>query len=277
MPGNQAAAAAGPRQRLTAPERSKFLSEGYCVIPFLSPPRLRAVRAAIEARVAYEGSAGGWEGGHSGVARRLCNLFSKGDVFVDMAVESVMLEAAALSIGRGRDFIFNAMNFHDPVPGQVARQPIHADRAFFPRCRGYFNAIIVLDAMTRDSGATRLVPRSHLQPWPNLEPRNLSAAGDHLTAEKPLADPLAAAPGEIFAEVDAGTAVLCHGDLWHGACDNRSTGTRRVIHLGFACTDTRPQYEIAATLPDMTRERLQPLIETLAPRRNWWRVDYSSS
>ena len=44
------------------------------------------VRGAVEARVALEGDHGGWEGGHSGVARRLCNLFVKGNVFAALGV-----------------------------------------------------------------------------------------------------------------------------------------------------------------------------------------------
>ena len=68
-----------------------------------------------------------------------------------------------------------------------------------------------------------------------------------------------------------GSAVFCHGDLWHGACDNHSSGTRRVIHLGFACPSTRPQYEIAGALPDATRA-LYPRTSQLAPFQNRWRV-----
>ena len=87
----------------------------------------------------------------------------------------------------------------------------------------------------------------------------------------PLDNTLEDVPGQIYAECPAGSVVLTHGDLWHGACDNRSTGTRRVIHLGFACPSTRPQYEIAGALPQTTRERF-PCMRQLAPFRNWWRV-----
>ena len=82
---------------------------------------------------------------------------------------------------------------------------------------------------------------------------------------------LADVPGQIYAECPAGSVVLTHGDLWHGACDNRSSGTRRVIHLGYACPSTRPQYEIAGALPQTTRERF-PCMLQLAPWRNWWRM-----
>ena len=122
-------------QSLSAEQRSAFLEDGFLIIPFLDAARLEAVRGAVEARVALEGDHGGWEGGHSGVARRLCNLFVKGNVFAALGVEPVMQEAARLAVGRD-GVIWNAMNFHDPIPGEVARQHIHADRGFFPSCSG---------------------------------------------------------------------------------------------------------------------------------------------
>ena len=47
-----------------------------------------------------------------------------------------------------------------------------------------------------------------------------------------------------------------HGDTWHGGRANHSTATRRVIHLGFACVDTAPQYDIAGALTPASRARL---------------------
>lgn len=139
-------------QSLTNTQKRRFLDQGFLIIPsFLNASRLQAVRHAVERRAEVEGDMGGWEGGHSGVARRLCNLVAKHELFAEMATEPIFLEGAALAIGR-TDFILNAMNFHDPVPGQVARQHIHADRAFFPSCEGYFNVIIALDDLTEENG-----------------------------------------------------------------------------------------------------------------------------
>jgi len=298
-----AAASTAPAapQALTEAQEAAFLSEGFLIIPgFLSASRLAAMRGAVERRVEAEGEMGGWEGGHSGVARRLCNLATKDELFAELGVEPLFLQGAQLAIGRD-DFIFNAMNFHDPVPGQVARQHIHADRGFFPSCEGYFNVIVALDDLTKENGcarvravahdpprflahaamlclylcvcgravrsATRLLPGSHARPWPNQDPGN-----ELIHIERaPLADTLDDVPGQIFAECPAGSAVFTHGDLWHGACDNRSSGTRRVIHVGFACPSTRPQYEIAGALPQSTRERF-PQLQQLAPFRNWWKT-----
>ena len=148
-----------PAQSLTDTQRREFLEQGFLIIPaFLAGARLEAVRDAVERRVEAEGEMGGWEGGHSGVARRLCNLVAKHELFAELAAEPIFLEGAELSIGRA-DFILNAMNFHDPVPGQVARQHIHADRGFFPSCEGYFNVIIALDALTEENGCAKVLSR----------------------------------------------------------------------------------------------------------------------
>ena len=212
---------------------------GYLVVEgVLAPARQEAVRAALEARLALEGPAAGAEGSDNPGVRRLCNLYSKGEVFEALGTEPVALEMARRTIGP--DIRWQAMNFHDPLPGDLrCHQSIHADRAFFPNCTGYVNVIWAIDAMTAENGATLLVPGSHKKPWP-LD----------------LADAKDPVPGEILVECPAGSAVFVHGDTWHGGRANRSTGPRRVIHMGLACPNTAPQYEIAGALAPEARARL---------------------
>ena len=60
---------------------------------------------------------------------------------------------------------------------------------------------------------------------------------------------------------------------WHGACANFSDGARRVLHLGFCCPVSRPQYEVSSTLSDEFREAIgTDLAEMLAPQKEnfWW-------
>lgn len=104
-----------PAQSLTEEQARGFLEQGFLIIPsFLRPSRLEAVRDAVERRVDAEGAMGGWEGGHSGVARRLCNLVAKHELFAEIAAEPMLLEGAKLAIGRD-DFILHVMNVHDPA------------------------------------------------------------------------------------------------------------------------------------------------------------------
>ena len=94
--------------------------------------------------------------------------------------------------------------------------------------------------MTEENGATRLVPGSHKKPLP----KDL------------MDDPKETVAEEIFVACPAGTGIFLHGDVWHGGRANYSTDPRRVIHMGYCCIYTAPQYEIAGALTPEIRERL---------------------
>ena len=180
---------------------------------------MAAILDAVEKIYAAEGARAGWE--QPAVApfvRRLCNLFSKGDLFVELATDPLVLEFAEMTIGR--PVTWHAMNAHDPLPGhQHPHQAIHADRQSWRDSPAYFNVLWALDEITAENGATRLVPGSHRRPFPATE----------------LADLYAPVPGEVLATCPAGSAVLLHGDTWHGARANNSSGPRRILHMGYTC------------------------------------------
>ena len=217
-----------------------FQEHGYLIVEnVLSVQRLAALREALEKRYDLEGEKAGSEGATPPGVRRLCNLIGKGRVLEELAIEPIALEMARLAIGE--DMRWQAMNFHDPMPGDPRpHQAIHADRSFFKNCTAYLNVVWALDDMTEENGATRLVPGSHKKPWP----RDV------------LDDPKEAVAGEIYVTCKAGTGIFCHGDVWHGARANRSKSPRRVIHMGYSCPNTAPQYEIAGSLTQDIRERL---------------------
>ncbi len=217
-----------------------FQEHGYLIVEnVISVQRLAALREALEKRYDLEGEKAGTEGSTPPGVRRLCNLIGKGRAFEELAIEPIALEMARLVIGE--DMRWQAMNFHDPMPGDPRPiQAIHADRSFFKNCTAYLNVVWALDDMTEENGATRLVPGSHKKPWP----RDI------------LDDLKEAVAGEIYATCTAGTGIFCHGDIWHGARANLSKSPRRVIHMGYSCTNTAPQYEIAGSLTQAIRERL---------------------
>ena len=217
-----------------------FLRHGYLIVEsVLSVQRLQVLRETLEQRYELEGAMAGSEGADIQGVRRLCNLIGKGRALEQLAVEPIALEVARRAIGE--DMRWQAMNFHDPIPGdQRPHQAIHADRSFFPDCKAYLNVVWAIDAMTEQNGATRLVPGSQKKP----PPRDIVA-----DAREPVA-------GEIYAVCPAGTAIFLHGDTWHGGRANYSTAPRRVIHLGYSCRNTAPQYEIADSLTPAIRRRL---------------------
>ena len=227
---------------ISSAQKDFYLENGYLIVEnILSSEKLAKTGDALEKRYELEGSRAGSEGSINPGVRRLCNLFSKGLVWEEMGVEPITIEVAKLTIGD--DIRWQAMNFHDPIPGEpIAHQAIHADRWFFPNCTGYMNVCWAIDDMTVENGATRIVPGSHKGPWPQ----------DVLNDEETLT----VIEGEIYTECPAGSVVFCHGDVWHGGRANYSQSTRRAIHMGFSCPNTAPQYEISDTLTSEIRERL---------------------
>lgn len=172
--------------------------------------------------------------------RRLGNLFDKGRCFEQLACDPTLVAFARHTI-RPDGCRWQAFNAHDPRPHEPsARQPIHTDRSFFPGCTAYVNVILALDDFTSENGAPRVVPGSSHGPWP-------------VTEGSSLLDPVA---GEVRLLCSAGTAIICHGDLWHGGMENGSDYPRRALHLGFACPAARPQYEITAECSTGMRERV---------------------
>ena len=229
-------------------QRDFFQRDGYLIVEgHLPPARLAAARTAVEALYADEGAHAGWE--QPAVVpfvRRLCNLFSKGDLFVELATDPLVLEYAELVIGR--PVRWHAMNAHDPLPGRRhPHQAIHADRQHWPQMPAYFNVLWALDDISAENGATRLVPGSHRRPFP-------AAVLDDLLA--PVED-------EVLATCPAGSAIMVHGDTWHGARANHSAGSRRMLHLGFAAPGSPTQYEIGSTLSAELHRRLAPLADRL--------------
>ena len=228
--------------------RAAFRRDGYVIVErYLPAERVAEIVDAVEEIYAREGARSGWE--QAAVApfvRRLCNLFSKGEVFVELATDPLMLEFATMVIGR--PVTWHAMNAHDPLPGHHhPHQAIHADRQGWRDTHAYFNVLIALDEITAENGATRLVPGSHRRPFPAAE----------------VADPFASVPGEVLATCPAGSAIMLHGDTWHGARANHSSGPRRMLHLGYTRAGGATQYEVAATLSPELRRRLAPLSDRL--------------
>jgi len=241
----------GTTVRMLSTEQLAFYdAQGYLIVEGANTQAVQRLRDALESVYAREGECAGSEGSVNPGVRRLCNLFAKHEALTELAQHRLALQVARHTIGE--DFRWQAMNFHDPLPGETqAHQGLHADRGFFPNCEGYMNVCWAIDDMTEANGATRIVPGSHRRPW----------ARDVLTADQ-LYAPI---EGEIYAECLAGSAVFVHGDTWHGGRANATDATRRVVHLGFACPRTSPQYDIAGAFTAGMRSALGANAALLPP------------
>lgn len=221
--------------------------DGFVTLPgFLSREATAELRNATEQLFASEGTDG--LGAYAAPScRRLGNLFDKGRCFEQLACDPLLVAFARHTIGAD-GCRWQAFNAHDPRPRQPdARQPVHADRSFFPGCTAYVNIILALDDFTPTNGAPRVVPRSR-----SIQGDN-SGAWPAADSDSALLEPVA---GETRILCAAGAAIICHGDTWHGGMENWSDVPRRALHLGFSCPATRPQYEITAECSAAMRERV---------------------
>ena len=285
--------AAGGWERAVA----EYDATGLLVLPaFLSAAQTAALRQACERLFETEGTDGMGEYANP-ACRRLGNLFVHGEAFERLATDPLLLALAQHTVLPGggapeadgpSGVMWQALNAHDPLPGDsTARQPIHADRAFFPECTGYFNVIVALqvlpasprlrnalprqtlccprrDELTVDNGAPRAVRRRLLpppDPLPPLTHSSVQVPGSHRwdwpSVLLPSGTELGPVAGEVRLTCPAGGAICCHGEVWHGGMANYSDGTRLALHLGFACPHTRPQYGIAEACSAELRERLR--------------------
>jgi ectoine hydroxylase-related dioxygenase (phytanoyl-CoA dioxygenase family) len=101
--------------------------------------------------------------------------------------------------------------------------------AAIPDAKGYWvcNTVWMLDDFTRENGATRLVPGSHL--W-GKRPQDV------------LDDPLAPHPDEILLTGKAGSVAVMNSHMWHGGTANRTPAARLAMHA-FYCRRDKPQQQ----------------------------------
>ncbi|CAN5252573.1 phytanoyl-CoA dioxygenase family protein [soil metagenome] len=180
-------------------------------------------------------------------ADRLANLVNKGPVFDQFYSHPRVLAGIAHVLGPF--FKLSALNFRSAKPGK-GLQKLHVDwhekivHKQFRVC----NSIWLLDNFTKENGATRLIPGSHLY---------------EMLPQDALSDPLAPHKDEIILEAPAGSVILFNSHTWHGGTTNHSPFARRAIHSYF-CEIHQPQQvdQKRYILPD-TLERIPADLQIL--------------
>ena len=108
-----------------------------------------------------------------------------------------------------------------PVRSSSDAFPFHTDYHYF-YLDGYppetLSSAIAIDACTRENGALRVVPGSHLQEWP------LASTWPPYLDEASFPE-----SEQVYLECPAGTVVLFHSKLAHASSPNTTTEPRRLL------------------------------------------------
>ncbi len=219
--------------------------QGFTILEgIIDPSWLASLRAVFEEICEAEGEEAGKEVAQVEGVRRLADLVNKGDVFDRVYLQPQLLAAVWHVIQR--PFKLHSVNGHDPLPGH-GQQGLHADWGG-ERGNGVYhvvNSMWMLDDMTPDNGATRIVP------------------GSHLTADcvqDVVKDTLAPHPDEVYLCAPAGSVGVFNSNAWHGCTHNHTESAhRRLLHCAFIAREHAQQTDQRKYLRPETANRISPL------------------
>lgn len=122
----------------------------------------------------------------------------------------------------GDDAVLDRVTYRAPKPGHGG-QTLHVDHAGFV-APGHWkgcNALVALVDVTGSSGATRVVPGSHLDPDPRFQAR--SPSDRH--------------PGERHLTGPAGTVFVFSPHILHSGTSNQSDSVRHALLINWGARD----------------------------------------
>ena len=218
--------------------------QGYVLLESgMDASLLRGLRARIGELFEEEGDRAGGEFKQEEHARRLANLVDKGEVFRRAIVQPHVL--ACVRHVLGPDIKLSSLNARSADPDTDVGQPLHVDMGAIPDARGYWvcNTVWMLDDFTPDNGATRMIPGSHT--W-GTRPQDV------------LDDPLAPHPGEVLLTGKAGSIAVMNAHMWHGGTANRTSASRRAMHVYYTRYDQPQQQYQKRLLRDEVQAALSP-------------------
>jgi ectoine hydroxylase-related dioxygenase (phytanoyl-CoA dioxygenase family) len=229
---------------LSATQTRELDERSFTILPdVIDPTWLAGLRQGFETVFEAEGDEAGKEVAQVAGVRRLADLVNKGEVFDAVYLQPALL-AAVWHILR-RPFKLHSLNGHDPLPGQ-GQQELHADWGGDRGSGTYHvvNSMWLLDDMTPDNGATRVVPGSH---------------GVPSVVSEAVEDRLAPYPDEAYMTAPAGSVGVFNGSAWHSCTRNTSGAPRRLLHCAFIAREHKQQTDQRQYLQPETERRLSPL------------------
>ena len=234
---------------LSAIEMRHLDVDGYLILEhFLDAGLLTRIRTRIEDLFQEEGASAGSEFKLEPGCRRLANLANKGDVFREAILLPRLLEYVRHVLGPC--IKLSSLHARSANPHSLLGQPLHADMSALADERGPWvcNTLWMLDDLTTDNGALRIVPGSH--------------RFGRLPADS-LADPLADHPDQILLTGTAGSVVVLNAHAWHAGTANRTARPRTALHA-FYCRRDKPQQQYQKRLlSPQVQESLSPALRDL--------------
>ncbi|HXZ86265.1 MAG TPA: phytanoyl-CoA dioxygenase family protein [Myxococcota bacterium] len=180
-------------------------------------------------------------------------------LFRDPAFEEVLLNPGPLALVTyllGRSCVLSSLGSHVKGPGGRPLA-LHSDTANgapapFPPFSQVCNCNYALTDYREEAGALAVVPGSHR--WARQPTRH------ELALDGPQRNPDA-----IALEVPAGTAIVWHGNTWHGSFARRVPGLRINLSAYFCRQNIQPQENYRDHVPAaaLARHRDQPRFATL--------------
>ena len=240
----------GVRENTLSRAEKDFLDQhGYLNLgQLLSEAQVAAINYRLDQLLREEGERAGAELMDSPYIRhpkeegadRLADLVNKDEQFDIFYTHPRVL--AGISQVLGPEIKLSSLNYRAAKPGQ-GLQKLHVDwhEAVQPGAYTVCNSIWLLDDFSRENGATRIVPGSHLK--------------GSLPQEK-LADPYAPHPAELVIEAPAGSVFIFNSHTWHGGTTNRTAFPRRAIHSYFCRLDQPQQVDQKRYIRPETLQRL---------------------
>ena len=208
-----------------------FHHNGFVVVREALPAevvaRLRAVTdeqvARREAPLVLEQN---WVGPGEAPVRRLSKLVARDPAYLEVASSRAVTDPLAGILGEDIELCTNRHN-HLMVrpPGS---EPVYWHRDAVVWSRPIVTVLAYLDASTLENGCLQVVPGSHLSPWPIHQ--RLHQTEDQARVERLLTQ-------AVSVPLPAGSLLLTHGCLLHGADANRSDGPRRSMTLAYHACD----------------------------------------
>ena len=245
-----------------ASHAARLRQQGYTIIAdFLSPDRLRAVRAGL---APYLGSHNGRNNFEGYRTERVYTLVARGKVFEDIACDARVLALCDEFLKPG--YLLTASQAICIYPGETP-QPIHHDDGFYtiprPRPAISLSTIVAVDAFTSENGGTEIIPGSHA--WDDIQVAGQYGGSRSMdSAENPDWPPQLRP-----LEMPAGACVFFLGTLLHRGGANRSAAPRLAFSNQYCEPWARTQENFFLGIPPQQVRGMAPRLQQLLGYGIW--------